>query len=162
MPRRLTVVLCLLLFSCWAWSAEEDDEIELERTVYLSAELLDVRRVPSQETRAVARFRVTRGSYRGSIISLAYDFAFPVRLRSWDIHDQAYKRIGGARVTEPGNGRWDLLSRDGGPQPVRAIELQLVQHDLNEDEERRRWHFKRIEALWRLGDPRPPVEEEPE
>ena len=162
MPRRLTVALCLLLLPCWVGAAEEDDEIDLERTVHLTAELVDVRRVPAQETRAIARFRVTQGGYRGATLSLAYDFAFPVRLRSWDVHNQAYQRIGGARVTEPGDGRWDLLSRDGGPEPVREIKLRLVQHDLNEDEKRRRWHFKRIEAIWRLGDPRPPVEYGPE
>jgi hypothetical protein len=71
-----------------------------------------------------------------------------VLVRSWDVHDASgYQRIGGADVTEPALGQWDELLRPGSHEPVHTLHLVLIQHDLNEDEKRRRWHFKAIEAI---------------
>lgn len=127
---------------------DAEKEIDLERTVTIEARLLGVEKVPVRGSIAVARFRFEGGAYRGSTLGLAYDYSRPVRLRSWDIHDASgYRRIGGAEVRESAVGRWDALLRPGSHEPVNAIVLMLTQHDLNEDEERRRWHFKAIESI---------------
>jgi len=148
-------VLCLLLLLLLQplpilaeETQDDDEEIELERTVELQARLISVERVPTRDTTVIARFRVTDGEYRGATFSLAYDFMPPVQLRSWDIHDvSGYRRLGGARFSEPPIGQWDELLRPGSYEPVEIVFVSLVQHDLNEDEEDRRWHAKRIETI---------------
>ena len=83
---------------------------------------------------------------------MAYDHSRPVRLRSWDVHNESgYRRIGGARVTELPLGQWDYLLVPGSRRPVRKILLTLLQHDLNEDEEQRRWHFKELVSIAPAG-----------
>jgi hypothetical protein len=150
--RAVGLAACLLLaLSGLAHGQTEDDkeeDIELERTVELEAELITVEPVPTLEASAIARFRIVDGQYRGSTFTLAYVHERPVRLRSWDVHDPSgYRRIGGARVTEPPLGQWDALLRPGTHEPVHTLFLTLIQHDLNEDEEDRRWHFKAIESI---------------
>ncbi len=125
----------------------EDDEIELERPIDLAATLVGVEVLP-RSGRSIARFRVLEGEYRGALFSFAYDYSRPVRLRSWDVHDESgYRRIGGARVTELPLGQWDYLLVPGSHRPVEKILLTLLQHDLNEDEEQRRWHFKELVSI---------------
>ena len=146
----LLILLLLLSLPALAEQTQDDDdeEIELERIVELRARLISVERVPTRETTVIARFRVTDGEYRGATFSLAYDFMPPVQLRSWDMHDAAgYRRLGGARFSDPPTGQWDDLLRPGSYEPVETIFLSLVQHDLNEDEEDRRWHSKGIETI---------------
>jgi hypothetical protein len=146
----LFLPLLLLPLPALAEEAQDDgdEEIELERIVELQARLISVERVPTRDTTVIARFRVTNGEYRGATFSLAYDFMPPVQLRSWDLHDvSGYRRLGGARFTELPTGQWDELLRPGSYEPVETVFLSLVQHDLNEDEEDRRWHSKRIEAI---------------
>jgi hypothetical protein len=152
--RMIAVALaaCLLLaLSGFAQGQTDDDEeadIELERTVELEAQLIGVERVPKLEATAIARFRILDGEYRGATFTLAYVHERPVRLRSWDVHDASgYRRIGGARVTEPPLGQWDALLTPDSHEPVYTLFLTLIQHDLNEDEEDRRWHFKAIESI---------------
>ena len=142
--------LLLLPLPALAEQRQDDDneEIELERTVELQARLISVERVPTRDTTVIARFRVTEGEYRGATFSLSYDYMPPVQLRSWDMHDvSGYRRLGGARFSEPPSGQWDGLLRPGSYEPVETVSLSLVQHDLNEDEEDRRWHSKRIETI---------------
>lgn len=137
---------------------QDDEELIVERTVTLEAELVAVERPPVLEFRAIGRFRVRDGEYRGCLLSLAYDYSRPVRLRSWHVHDPSgHRRIGGARVREPALGQWDALLLPGSHQPVDAIVLSLIQTDLNEDEEQRRWHFTAIESIAPLH----PVERQP-
>lgn len=150
--RAAGLVVCLLLpFSGLAHAQtadDEEEEIEVERTVELEAELIGVERVPTLEASSIARFRILDGEYRGSTFTLAYVHERPVRLRSWDVHDPSgYRRIGGARVTEPALGQWDALLRPGTHEPVHTLSLTLIQHDLNEDEADRRWHFTAIESI---------------
>jgi len=138
----------------------EEDEIDLERTVTIEARLLGVERVPMPGSIAIARFSVVGGGYDGSMLSLAYDYTRPVRLRSWDVHDASgFHRTGGARVTEPAVGQWDDLLRPDSHEPVHTLVLTMIQHDLNEDEKRRRWHFKTIESI-EPRFPRPPENRE--
>ncbi len=130
----------------------EEDEIELERTLDLQASLIEVEELPTHD-RTIARFRILDGEYRGAMFSFAYDKARPVRLRSWDVHDESgFKRIGGARVEELPLGQWDYLLLPRSHRPVRRIHLSLVQYDLNRDDEDRRWHFRQLlsiePALW--------------
>ena len=126
---------------------DEEDEIELERTIDLEATLVGVEAVP-RSGRAIARFRILEGEYSGALFSFAYDYSRPVRLRSWDVHNESgYRRIGGARVTELPLGQWDYLLVPGSHRPVGKILLTLLQHDLNEDEEQRRWHFKELVSI---------------
>jgi hypothetical protein len=157
------LALCLSLgLSPAALGREEGDEeeIELERTLTLEARLLGVETVPVPGSIAIARFRLVGGGYDGSILSLAYDYARPVRLRSWDVHDASgYHRIGGAVVTEPAVGQWDHLLREDSHQPVHGLVLTLTQHDLHEDEKDRRWHFTRIESIEPAG--RDPAADDP-
>jgi hypothetical protein len=152
--RTLAVALaaCVLVALCgFAHGQTEDDEeedIELERAVELEARLIGVERVPTLQATAIARYRIVDGEYRGSTFTLAYVYERPVRLRSWDVHDPSgYRRIGGAQVTEPPLGQWDALIPPGSHEPVETLYLTLIQHDLNEDEEDRRWHFKAIESI---------------
>lgn len=150
--RAVFLAACLLAPLCgFAFGQTDDDEeeeIELERTVELEARLIGVERVPKLEATAIARYRIVDGEYRGSTLTLAYVYERPVRLRSWDVHDPSgYHRIGGARVTEPPLGQWDALIPPGSQAPVETLHLTLIQHDLNEDEEDRRWHFKAIESI---------------
>ena len=126
---------------------DEDDEIELERAIDLAATLVGVETLPGSG-RSIARFRILEGEYRGALFSFAYDDSRPIRLRSWDVHDESgYRRIGGARVTELPLGQWDYLLVPGSRRPVGKILLTLMQHDLNEDEEQRRWHFKELVSI---------------
>jgi len=127
---------------------EDGEEIEVERTVTFDVRLLDVERVPVPGSLAIARYRVMSGSYRGATFSLAYDYERPVRLRSWDVHDASgYQRIGGARIRDAAPGQWDALLLPDSYLPVEEMTLTLIQHDLNEDEENRRWHFTAIESI---------------
>ena len=48
---------------------EEDDELELERTIDLQAKLVGVETVP-RSGRAIARFRIFEGEYSGALFSL--------------------------------------------------------------------------------------------
>ena len=150
--RAVAVTTCLLVAFCGLAQGQteddEEDDIELERAVELEARLIAVERVPKLEATAIARFRIVDGEYRGSTFTLAYVYERPVRLRSWDVHDPSgYRRIGGARVTEPPLGQWDALIPPGSDEPVETLYLTLIQHDLNEDEEDRRWYFKAIESI---------------
>ena len=136
---------------------DEEDEIEVERTIELQATLVGVEALP-QNDRTIARFRILDGEYAGALFSFAYDYSRPVRLRSWDVHNESgYRRIGGARVTELPLGQWDYILMPGARRPVRTINLTLTQYDLNEDEEKRRWHFKTLESIvpaqWNGYDP---------
>jgi hypothetical protein len=136
---------------------DEEDEIELERTIDLQATLVGVEAVP-RSGRAIARFRILEGEYSGALFSFAYDYSRPIRLRSWDVHNESgYRRIGGARVKELPLGQWDYLLVPGSRRPVGEILLTLLQHDLNEDEEQRRWHFKELVSIaparWNGYDP---------
>ena len=136
---------------------DDEDEIELERMIDLVATLVGVEAVP-KSGRAIARFRILEGEYSGAMFSFAYDYSRPIRLRSWDVHDESgYRRIGGARVTELPLGQWDYLLVPGSRRPVGRILLTLLQHDLNEDEEQRRWHFKQLVSIvpagWNGYDP---------
>ena len=138
--------------------ADEDDELEVERTIDLQATLVGVESVP-KDGRAIARFRILDGEYAGALFSFSYDYSRPVRLRSWDMHNESgYRRIGGARVTELPLGQWDYVLVPGSRRPVRTINLTLMQYDLNEDEEQRRWHFKTLVSIvptqWNGYDPR--------
>ncbi len=137
---------------------DEDDELEVERTIDLQATLVGVEFLP-KDGRAIARFRILDGEYAGALFSFSYDYSRPVRLRSWDVHNESgFRRIGGARVTELPLGQWDYVLAPGSLRPVRTINLTLLQYDLNEDEEERRWHFKTllsiVPARWNGYDPR--------
>jgi hypothetical protein len=156
----LGLAVCLLVASSGLVRAEtvetdDDKDLVVERTVELQVQLLGVETLPLPGSTAIARFRIRDGEYRGSLFSLAYDYSRPVRVRSWDVHEPSgYRRIGGARVTEPPLGQWDELFRPGSHKPVDTIVMTLVQTDLNEDEEDRRWHFTSIESIrpWRVYD----------
>ena len=126
----------------------DDEEIEVERILEIEVRLIGVEKMPRPESRAIARFRVLDGEYQGAIFSLAYDYTRPIQLRSWNVHEPSgYRRIGGARVDEPPLGQWDELFRRGSHEPVETIFMSLIQTDLNEDEEDRRWHFTAIESI---------------
>ncbi len=125
----------------------DEDELEVERTIDLQATLVGVESLP-KDGRAIARFRILDGEYAGALFSFSYDYSRPVRLRSWDMHNESgYRRIGGARVTELPLGQWDYLLVPRSRRPVKTIDLTLLQHDLNEDEEQRRWHFKTLVSI---------------
>jgi hypothetical protein len=126
----------------------DDEEIEIERVLEIEIRLIGVEKMPRPESTAIARFRVLGGEYQGAIFSLAYDYTRPIQLRSWNVHEPSgYRRIGGNRVDEPRLGQWDELFRLGSHEPVETIFMSLIQTDLNEDEEDRRWHFTAIESI---------------
>lgn len=161
---RLIFVLGLALCAALAGAVEPDDdqEIELERSVTLQLVLLDVEFPPSGLTEAIARFRVaSSGEYRGSMFSMAYDYSRPVRMLSWDVHDIAgKKRIGGAMIRSQSLGEWEALFPMGSDRPFETLNVRLIQYDLNGDEKKRRWHFIRIDAIG--SGELPPPEKEPE
>ena len=127
---------------------DEDEDIEIERSLEIEIRLIGVEKLPHPGSTAIARFRVLSGEYQGALFSLAYDYIQPVRLRSWDVHEPSgYRRIGGARVIAAPLGQWDELFRPGSHEPVETIVMSLIQTDLNEDEEDRRWHFTAIEWI---------------
>lgn len=170
MTRSLYAILflaaCLLLCPLVSWGAaraqtpvpseaaagpetddNEDDEIELERTIDLEATLVGVEDLP-REGRAIARFRVVDEEYGGALFSFSYDYSLPVRLLSWDMHNESgYRRIGGAHVAELPLGQWDYLLLPGSHDPVGTVYVTLLQYDLNQDEEERRWHFKELVSI---------------
>ena len=154
--KKIVVAACLLTFSGLAVGQtgmnpddDEEEELVVERPVDLELRLIDVERVPTDDSRLIARFRVLDGPYRGAFFSLAYETGRPVRVRSWNVHEPSgYKRIGGAREYEPAIGQWnELLRPDSDREPVETLFLATTQFDLNEDEEDRRWHFTTIDAL---------------
>jgi hypothetical protein len=119
-----------------------------QRSVSMVVALITADPLPVPGSRAVARFRVVDGEFRGALFSLAYDFERPVRLRSWDVHDASgFHRIGGARFVEPPTGQWDALLIPGSPTPVAVLEVTLVQTRLFPEERRERWHFTKLESI---------------
>ncbi len=164
------LLLCMCLAACFgpalaqaedpaeaAPDEDKDDELEVERTIDLQASLVGVEWLP-KDGRAIARFRILDGEYAGALFSFSYDYSRPVRLRTWDVHNESgFRRIGGARVAQLPLGQWDYILVPGSRRPVRRVNLTLVQYDLNQDEERRRWHFKTllsiVPAQWNGYDP---------
>jgi len=152
--KRIVMAACLLTLCGLAvgqtgMNPDEEEELVVERPVDLELRLIDVERLPTDDSRRIARFRVLGGPYRGAFVSLAYETGRPVRVRSWNVHEPSgYKRIGGAREFEPAIGQWDdLLRPDSDGEPVETLFLTTTQFDLNEDEEDRRWHFTAIDSL---------------
>lgn len=162
--RRALSVCGLLLCATpiGAVAPQPEQEIELERSRTLRLELLEVEFPPIGLTEAIARFRIASGEYRGALLSLAYDYSRPIRILSWDVHDAGGgQRIGGAEMRTQRFDEWEALFPAGSDRPFETLNVRLTQHDLNEDEQNRRWHFVRIEAIGPDELPPPEVPAEP-